>query len=320
MYETRVTIEKGVSEVKTLLASTAIALMTAGPILAQATSDQPATANSPEATSGADMGASGTSAPVIGVLFLATEANEIFASDLIGMDVYSSQTDYDGSYGGDRAVPSADTDQWDDIGEVNDIVLSPTGQARGVLVDIGGFLGMGAHTVALDMSQIHLLRDDNNRRFVAVNSSKEELEKAPEYTRPQTPPVTADNSAMNNTGMMGTTAANGAGTGMATRPNFEREGFMNADYEDLTAEQLQGATVYGGKDENVGEVGQLLLSPDGRIDRAIVDIGGFLGMGVHQVALDYDEMQVMTNEDNSEVRVYIDQTREQLEARPEYQG
>jgi sporulation protein YlmC with PRC-barrel domain len=300
-----------------LLAGTAIALLVAGQAAAQAASDQPAATSPPTAATGAD--ASAGTAPDAVVLFLTTaEPDAIFASDLIGMDVYSSQADYAGSYGGGRAVPAADTDQWDDIGEVNDIVMSPDGQARGVLVDIGGFLGIGAHTVALDMTQVHLLRDDSNRRFVAVNSSKEELENAPEYERPETPPVTAENSAMNDTGMMGTDGA-ATGTGMGMRPAFEREGFTTVDYETLTAEQLQGASVYDGNDENVGEIGELLLSTEGKIERAVVDIGGFLGMGEHQIALDYNEMQVMANEDLSEVRVYIDQTREALEARPEHQ-
>jgi sporulation protein YlmC with PRC-barrel domain len=305
---------------KKLLASTAVALMAAGPVLAQATSDQPAATTPPAATAGTNAPASGNTGGAAVVLFLATaEPDAIFASDLIGMEVYSSQADYAGSYGGDRAVPAADTSQWDDIGEVNDIVMTPDGQARGVLVDIGGFLGIGEHTVALDMSQVHLLRDDTNRRFMAVNSSREELENAPEYERPSAPPATADNSAMSDTGMTGTADGTGTGAGMATRPAFEREGFTTADYGALTAEQLEGATVYDGQDESVGEIGELLLSADGKIERAVVDVGGFLGMGEHQIALDFNEMQVMTNSDNSEVRVYIDQSREELEARPEYE-
>ena len=64
---------------------------------------------------------------------------------------------------------------------------------------------------------------------------------------------------------------------------------------------------------------ELILSQDGKIEQAIVDVGGFLGMGVHRIGLAFDEMQVMTNADNSDVRVYIDQTRETLEQRPEYQ-
>ena len=61
------------------------------------------------------------------------------------------------------------------------------------------------------------------------------------------------------------------------------------------------------------------MSQDGKIEQAIVDVGGFLGMGEHRIGLTFDEMQVMTNADHSEVRIYIDQTRQTLEQRPEYQ-
>jgi hypothetical protein len=48
---------------------------------------------------------------------------------------------------------------------------------------------MGTRTVALDMSQLHFLRDDTDVSFAAVTSSREALEVAPEYrgrrTRPQ---------------------------------------------------------------------------------------------------------------------------------------
>jgi hypothetical protein len=48
-------------------------------------------------------------------------------------------------------------------------------------------------------------------------------------------------------------------------------------------------------------VEEVILSQDGKIEQAIVDVGGFLGVGEHRVA--FDEMQVMTNADDSEVRI-----------------
>ena len=239
----------------------------------------------------------------------------LYASELIGMDVYSSATDYAAEYG-DQAVEPDARSQWDDIGEINDIVLSPAGDVQGVLVDIGGFLGIGARTVALDMSQLHFLRDESDVSFAAVTSSREALEAAPEYQREtdQTAGVASPDTADTTTDV--------AAPGMATapaRPAFEREGFTTADYDKLTADDLEEATVYDANDENIGSVEELILSKDGKIEQAIVDVGGFLGMGVHRIGLAFDEMQVMTNADNNEVRVYIDQTRQTLEQRPEYQ-
>ena len=283
-----------------LLASTALVLIAASPLAAQQATDAPAAP------------ATGTVTPA-GELFLPSMPDALSASELIGMDVYSSATDYAAEYG-DRAVELDARSQWDDIGEINDIVFSPAGEVQGVLVDIGGFLGIGARTVALDMRQLHFLRDEADAGFVAVTSSREALEAAPEYQleTDQIAGVGSSPEAADTTMAPDMAAA-------PTRPAFERDGFTTADYDQLTADGLEDATVYDANDENIGSVEQLILSKDGKIEQAIVDVGGFLGMGVHRIGLAFDEMQVMTNADNSDVRVYIDQTREALEQRPEYQ-
>jgi len=283
-----------------LLASTALALMVAGPLAAQQATDAPAT--------------SATGAAPAGELFLPAMPEAFYASELIGMDVYSSATDYSAEYS-DRAVDQDARSQWDNIGEINDIVLSPTGDVQGMLVDIGGFLGIGARTVALDMGQVHFLRDESDTGFAAVTSSREALEAAPEYRREMDQTAGVTNADATDT----TDAPSPDAAAVPVRPAFEREGFVTADYAKLTAAELEDAAVYDANDENIGNVEELILSPDGKIEQAIVDIGGFLGMGVHRIGLAFEEMQVMTNADNSDVRVYIDQTRQTLEQRPEYQ-
>jgi len=69
----------------------------------------------------------------------------------------------------------------------------------------------------------------------------------------------------------------------------------------------------------VGEIGELLLAEDGKIESAVINVGGFLGMGEKPVAVTFEELQLLRNEDG-ELRVYIDATKENLEAQPEYQG
>ena len=284
-----------------LLASTAFALVVAAPLAAQ------------EATTGAG-DAAGQQATTAGVLFLeAQDPGMIYGSQLIGMDVYSSETDYASDYGDGRPVAESDRVAWDAIGEVNDILMTAEGDVHAILLDIGGFLGMGEHTVALDMSKVHLLRDENQAPFLAVTSSREALEQAPEFQREDQ--TMAEGAA--NPNLEATEPATGPGMAM-TRPAFEREGYMTAEIDNLAAEQLEGVTVYDANDENVGEIEQLVLAEDGKIETAVVDIGGFLGMGEHSVAMSFDELQVMTNADNTEVRVYIDATREDLQQRPEY--
>jgi hypothetical protein len=318
---------------KTLLTTTALALFVSAPLLAQQAQQEGAQTQDlvqqadPAATVADAETQDGPNPP--GGLFLpAGDAGVLHASELIGMDVHSSEFDYS-VYGADP-VASTERTQWDTIGSVNDILITPEGRAQGVLVDIGGFLGLGAHTVALDMSQVHFLRDESGVQFVAVNSTREALESAPAYERleemaaaPMGDPATttADPAAtVPSTEMAEPVADPAADPMVVTRPAFTREGYQDVDYAQLTADELQGATVFDANDESIGSINELILSADGVIDQVIVDVGGFLGIGVHSVSLDFDELQIMRAADGTDVRVYIDQTRENLEQRPAYEG
>ncbi len=293
---------------KTLLATTAIALMASGPLLAQQA--QPET--TPKVVQTQD-----GMAMAEGGLFLPTgQAGNLHASELIGMPIHSSEADY-ATYGADPVAVS-DVSEWDAIGEVNDIVITADGQAQAILADVGGFLGMGVHTVALDMSQVYFLRDESGAPFVAVNSTREALEQAPVYERhdemaaaaPADPAATTPSAEV----------ADPAPRMDMTRPAFTREGYEDVDYAAMTTDDLQGAPIFDANDENIGDVSELVVSADGEIDKVVADVGGFLGIGVHTVALDFDELQILRNADGTDLRVYLDQTRENLEQRPAFEG
>lgn len=52
------------------------------------------------------------------------------------------------------------------------------------------------------------------------------------------------------------------------------------------------------------------------ISHAIIDVGGFLGMGEHRVAVPVDDLVAYSKDDD--LRIYLPWTREQLEALPEF--
>ena len=102
-------------------------------------------------------------------------------------------------------------------------------------------------------------------------------------------------------------------------PQVELEGYATAEMADLTTEMLTGADVYGTNEEEVGDVGELILSDDGQIQQVIIDVGGFLGLGEKQVALPLSDVQILRSEDG-DVRVYTNYTEEELDAMPEYEN
>lgn len=106
---------------------------------------------------------------------------EIHASNFIGKRVYSSEAQLD-----NEAYEGVQKD-WEDIGEINDVILSRNGEVEAVLVDIGGFLGIGERQVAVDMSAIRFVADtatpeDESDFFLVMNASRANFEEAPEYT------------------------------------------------------------------------------------------------------------------------------------------
>jgi sporulation protein YlmC with PRC-barrel domain len=84
------------------------------------------------------------------------------------------------------------------------------------------------------------------------------------------------------------------------------------------ASNFIGQTVYSQASENVGEINDLVVSKDqGGAVVAIVGVGGFLGMGEKDVAIDMNRITVAKQE-NEALRLMIDMTREQLEAAPAF--
>ena len=351
------------------------------------------------------------------------QPTDINASQFIGQRIYATDT-----------MPATDTVQagaekdWDDVGEINELVLGRDGQVKAVVLGVGGFLGMGENAVAVPMDDVKFVRsgDGADDFFLVVNTNKEELTAAPAFVAPDekadqqaaandaattadtttaadttmTAPAdttadatTADpaesttamdssaastdqstttaNSTVeqpadtttamdNNTATTNqTTAANDATTEqpadttaamddnaaatddtttasttndgatqamtddnrtLLTRPEINREGYQSIETAELTAEDLQGATVYGPNDEDVGEINRLIMDDNGQVARVVLDVGGFLGMGERQIAVTMKELNIVKNTAGDDFRVYIDANEAALKAQPEYKG
>ena len=107
--------------------------------------------------------------------------NDVLASNLIGMRIYAVEADLDDT----KAYPADSRKDWNDVGEVNDVVLDWDGSVKAVVLGVGGFLGIGEKDVAIEMSSLRKVREtnDSNDWFLVVNSSKDLLTSAPAYVR-----------------------------------------------------------------------------------------------------------------------------------------
>src|SRR5258707_12628511 len=51
------------------------------------------------------------------------------------------------------------------------------------------------------------------------------------------------------------------------------------------ASKLMHAPVYNDQNQKIGSIDDFVVSPDGTLSVAVVDVGGFLGIGAHKVAI-----------------------------------
>jgi hypothetical protein len=57
------------------------------------------------------------------------------------------------------------------------------------------------------------------------------------------------------------------------------------------ASKFVGLDVYNASNEKIGDINELIMGDDGQIDLVVIGVGGFLGMGEHDVALKWDQIK-----------------------------
>lgn len=269
--------------IRKLLATTAVAtLLTAGVWATGASAEDAAKPASTTQTT--------TAVP-------ATMAEGSLATKIIGADVYDSAAD-------DAAK----------IGDVKDIVLSKDGKAKYIVIGVGGFLGIGEKNVAYDFSKAEWV-EKKGERWLVAKTTKEDLQAQPDFDLEVYDPATAANGAA-------ATTANNEPAPATTTDNTKTAAIDKASLTELPMDKIStkdfiGTTVYGADDAKVGEIGDVVLSGDKKVDAVVVDVGGFLGMGEKEVAVGLEKLKFMSDKDGNRY-LYTNFTKAQLEAQTAY--
>ncbi|MGP9790124.1 PRC-barrel domain-containing protein [Roseinatronobacter sp. NSM] len=230
----------------------------------------------------------------------------------------------------DSFIPERDA--WNNIGNIDDIVMTQDGELRGILVDVGGFLGLGARTVMVDISELYFVADetapeDLSDFFVVASMGQEQLEALPEWDDEH---LTAGFEARGYGQDMGLSDGNDdmarSDTAMPSEPatpaadQAAMDGYTEMAEHDRTADTLLGADVYGTQGENIATVDDVVMGDDGTMTHLVMDVGGFLGVASHTIALELGDVDIMWNDQDGDVRVSVPMTQAQLESVPEYEG
>ena len=100
--------------------------------------------------------------------------------------------------------------------------------------------------------------------------------------------------------------------------NMSSERFVpRKGVDDLLAGELLEANVVSGEGENIGEVDDILIGPDGQVHALVVEVGGILGMGEKPVAVRFERFARDVNDDGM-LRLKLEATVDELKAAPKF--
>ena len=220
----------------------------------------------------------------------------------------------------------------EEIGGVDDVLIE-NGQITAYVLEVGGFLGLGDTEVTVPADQVMLMRNPGlGDARVYINATEEQLENYPRYEYEaaeagMAEPVTvAEGTAAGAAAFMrrdGTPAAEPVfGDRFEVDPAYAVDGYerYEGSYTDMLGEaEVEEAPLYSAvTGEEIGEV-EDALEENGVLSALVLDIGGFLGIGEHTITVAPDQVTYVRDPGLlSDVRVYINATKEQLEAYPSY--
>ncbi|PBB65298.1 photosystem reaction center subunit H [Mesorhizobium sp. WSM4312] len=104
-----------------------------------------------------------TTAAVDKTALTAVPIEKVRAEDLVGTTVYGAN---------DAKV-----------GKIGDVVLTGDKKVDAVLIDVGGFLGIGAKEVAVGMDNLKFMTDKSGNKYLYTNFTKEQFNAQPAYEK-----------------------------------------------------------------------------------------------------------------------------------------
>ena len=182
--------------IRTLLTTTAISVLLTAGVLAQAATPAPA-APAPAEAPAAPAPAPAAPAPAAPAAPAPVESGATETTDTsepwdISAGYTAVDTDNLASELIDQPVFSSAGEDAENIGNVSDLVFSKDGQITAVVIGVGGFLGIGEKSVAVDFKSLEFtVAADNTERWV-VPTTKDALTAAPDFVWQKDEPADAN--------------------------------------------------------------------------------------------------------------------------------
>lgn len=106
------------------------------------------------------------------------EGKLIRSRDITGGNIYTTNEANDEGWDADTVYESVETN-WNEIGEIEDLVLSEDGKVTGIVAEVGGFLDIGDKHVVISVSDLSLVAVDDATYAYVTRLNEEDLEALP---------------------------------------------------------------------------------------------------------------------------------------------
>ena len=168
--------ENGRRELTAILTAATVMAALATPVWAQSTTPAPSGSGQPAPAQSSGAGTTGASGAPAGqtqsvvravdpttlrLTFYTVQPADMRASNMMGLDIYNLKNE--------------------EIGEIEDLIIDNGKTLRGIVVGIGGFLGIGERRTVIEPASVVLTREANGSLKAVVNTTREDLQKAPEF-------------------------------------------------------------------------------------------------------------------------------------------
>jgi sporulation protein YlmC with PRC-barrel domain len=220
--------------------------------------------------------------------------SEVDAGKLIGQEVYDAA--------GEK------------VGEIDSVMVDPNGKVDSVVIDVSGWLE-SEKLVAVEWSDLKTGEDNKIVSTLTKDSAKAAA--AYNYKDPalRGQVLTESGERYAAADAPADTTADGTATTTADA-DTDNSAVMNADGS-LNASKLIGLDVQSPEDKKVGDIGEVVLDKDGKVEGVVVDVGGFLGIATHPVLLDWKDVTLASRDGKD--RAVVNLTKEKLEQMPAYE-
>lgn len=201
----------------------------------------------------------------------------------------------------------------DSIGEISDLLVSPSANVTTAIVSAGGLLGVGEKKIAVPYKNFSVSPDG---KTLYLDMTADQLKSMPPYTDDEKGEAakTSQNNPSNkfehSTASTSSTAAGASKTAHVLKANEE------------PASALIGAEVVDKGDAKVGKIKDVIVSTSGRGAQAVLTVGGGIAnIGGREIAIPLDNLTIQRGDANPKhepQRVQTSLTVSELEALPEF--